>query len=76
MAQVAAEQSELDRLASELARKEAALSIARKGLLRIAGINPITFPGDNKLLKAFQYARETADNALLNSSDAESPLNG
>ena len=70
----AAEQ-ELQELQARVERQEAALSVARKGLLRIEGINPlarIPSPGGTpSLVVGLDTAKLVAEKTLLDMSDKE-----
>lgn len=81
MAKKESQASQIEDLKLQLARKDAALDQARRGLFKIGNIDPITFnktrgfpkPTGLGIVKAFQQAQEIADEAVMNMSDAEAP---
>lgn len=61
----------------QLEATQRALSEARSGLLRISGLDPVTFAIPNRrsgpgIVRAFNKAQEIAEKAITTSSDLES----
>lgn len=69
-----AKKSETAELKALVEAKDKALGEARKGLLRIANIDPVTYQasaGGLKIVKDFEAAQIVAERTLLKVSDAD-----
>jgi hypothetical protein len=76
-------QEQLASLRSQLEAKDKALSVARKGLVKVTNLDPVshTVPGEAKpsglgFVRVFRKAQEACEKALLDSADAEVVVDG
>jgi len=69
---------QVENLTSQLDASQRALSVARKGLVKVTNLDPVshTVPGEAKssglgFVRAFRKAQEVCEKSLLDSADAE-----